>query len=237
MFNVPWFSISANLKDKRESIPEIATRFVKLLDSLGQIDPLMSKWFSMMEGDSPTPLKPDVRMIETSLHYWANRKTEDGSEPFYTFGATTNGYENVWRPDDLNIFLRAGTEQYNKIWFHTALEVAPNPHLVSFSLFKKILFATADAFDPKYSNAHPGALDRNFMMSKRNKLPIFAGWMVLLPRELASQITPPPQAIQQTREDGSLFMAATDETFDVNNPEHLTVSKAMQDAIEPINKW
>jgi hypothetical protein len=61
--------------------------------------------------------------------------------------------------------------------------------------------------------------------------------MVLLPRELASQITPPPQAIQQTREDGSLFMAATDETFDVNNPEHLTVSKAMQDAIEPINKW
>jgi hypothetical protein len=227
--------ISASLQNKRESIPEIATRFAKLLNTLSQIDPLVSQWFSMMDGDRPTPLKPDARMLEKSILYWADEKIKENPNEVYTFCATTNGYENVWRPEDLNIVLTAGALKSNRVWFHTALTLAPNPHLVAYSTFKKILFATADAFDPKYSSAYPAALDRDLMIPEGKKRPIFVGWMVLLPRELACQITPPPQAIQQTREDGSLFMAATDETFDVNNPTHVAVSRAIQDAIAPVN--
>ena len=237
MSHSPWFNISASLKDKRESIPEVAMRLATLLDTLGQIDPLVSQWFSMMDGDRPTPLKPDPRMLEKSILYWADEKIKEDPNEVYTFCATTNGYENVWRPEDLNIVLTAGALGSNGVWFHTALTLAPNPHLVSYSLFKKILFATADAFDPKYSSAYPTALDRDVMIPEGKKLPIFAGWMVLLPRDLARQITPPPQAIQQTREDGSLFMAATDETFDASNPAHVAGSKAIQDAIAPVNKW
>jgi hypothetical protein len=135
------------------------------------------------------------------------------------------------------MYLTAGRSQYNSWWFHTADDCPPNPRLVTFSLFKQIMFASADAFDIEFSHAEPAAFDVDTVLPDRKKRPIMAGWMLLLRPELASQITPPPQVIQQTRADGSLFMAATEETFDVTNPAHVAASKAMQDAIEPINRW
>jgi hypothetical protein len=99
------------------------------------------------------------------------------------------------------------------------------------------MYASADAFDIRFSYAKPAAFDVYNVLPDRKKRPITAGWMLLLRPELASQITPPPQVIQQTRADGSLFMAATEETFDVYNPAHIAASKAIQDAIEPINRW
>jgi hypothetical protein len=106
MFDVPWFTLSASLKDKHESLREVASRSAALFQAFGLIDPLLSKWFTMMEGNRLAPLRADVGMLEASMEYWANRKSNKGEKSFYTLCATTNGDKNKWHPDDLDLVFK-----------------------------------------------------------------------------------------------------------------------------------
>ena len=46
-------------------------------------------------------------------------------------------------------------------------------------------------------------------------------WMIHLSPPLAQRITPPPDVISERFSDGSLFLSATDETFDPDNLRHV----------------
>jgi hypothetical protein len=231
------FLIDASLPRQQESLSRVAGRASKLLSSLQEIDPLLHNWFQPMGPETRNVLNSDPRILEQAIYVQSclNGSKEPRLEFGYCLGASNQGDTSKWKPDGMTIMMNAGGTNSNRIWLQTGLGVVPDPRLVAYTTFKKILFAVADAFDPLFSSAYPAALDRDLMIPEGKKRPIFAGWMVLLPRELACHITPPPKAIQQTREDGSLFMAATDETFDATNPNHIAASKAIQDAIAPMN--
>jgi hypothetical protein len=233
------FHISASLPQKTVPLSAVAEKTAALLRSLREIHPFVSEWFESTGPKTGIALTPNISVLEQTIY--AQSCFDGASRPDpalgYYLGACNRRAASGFEPPGMSILMNAGGPVPSRIWFQTTIGGVPDPALVAYTTFKKILFAIADAFDPLFSSAYPAALDRDLMIPEGKKRPIFAGWMVLLPRELACQITPPRQAIQQTREDGSLFMAATDETFDVKNATHLAVSKAIQEAIEPINKW
>ena len=231
----PRFYIKLSLKNEVETIPVLAGRLAKFMTSLTKIDPLLTQWYTMTGGSRVDILAPAQASVEKAMSWWSNREKNPGAYSFIEVRNTNR--DGPWRPEDVAIMLAAGLPSRNHLRFQTGYRVRPAPRLVNYMVFKQTMLAVADAFAVVYGFGGPVALDSNFGCPDFNKRPISASWMILLPQDLASQITPPPQAITQTRGDGSLFMAATDETFDVTNPAHLTVCKAMMEAVEPINRW
>ncbi|MDR3460819.1 MAG: Imm52 family immunity protein [Beijerinckiaceae bacterium] len=231
------YLIDARLPPKQETLATVTERVAKLLTSLREIDPLLSRWFQPTGPETRLPLSASIPLLEKAIYAQSclNGAKSPRLEFGYCLGASNQADSNSWKADGMMIMMNAGGRDANRIWLQTSLGIAPDPRLIAYSTVKKILFAVADAFDPLFSSAYPAALNRDLMIPEGKKRPIFVGWMVLLPRDLAIQVMPPPQTIQQTRADGSLFMAATDETFDASNPAHVAGSKAIQDAIAPVN--
>jgi hypothetical protein len=231
--NKPYF-VSAMLPSVKEPLSMVAKRVITLMASVSTIDSLMTDWFYQAADGTRPPLPSDAIQLERIIY---ETSCLDGAlEPgdHFFFGVGTMPDTEGLHGSRMNMVMMAGGDRSNGLWFQTDWHVVPNPRLISYEVVKKLMFALADAFDPLVTHAYPTALDREMMIPQKT-LPILAGWMVLLPPQLATRTIPPPTAISQTRPDGSLFMAATDETFDVDNPNHVAVSKAMQVAIAPIN--
>ncbi len=49
----------------------------------------------------------------------------------------------------------------------------------------------------------------------------------------APLIAPPPWAIVERTERGALLMAATDETFEIDNPDHIAAAQTLLAALAP----
>lgn len=58
--------------------------------------------------------------------------------------------------------------------------------------------------------------------------------MTYLAPQNASRITPPPTAIVEPVPGGGLLLPATEERFSMDNPTHLAVADAIQDALDPL---
>ena len=59
--------------------------------------------------------------------------------------------------------------------------------------------------------------------------------MINLSPPLARLVTPPPDVISERGADGSLFMAATDERFSSDNPEHIAAAHRIHAVVDPLH--
>jgi hypothetical protein len=60
------------------------------------------------------------------------------------------------------------------------------------------------------------------------------GWMVYVCPHLAKLVTPPSGVLVERRPNGGLFLAATDEVFDADNPRHIAAARLIRDAMRPV---
>ncbi|WP_158806700.1 Imm52 family immunity protein [Beijerinckia sp. L45] len=236
---VKLMTVDAWLPPNTDSLARIAARTSALMKSLATIDPLFRDFFTAIVPAPPIPVPLDEPSLARTIYEFGRLggvRDPVGQSRYY-FGASTMPEPKGPLPTRMNIEMLVGAPKANRVWIQTDTDIEPDPRLTRYDVVKKMLFALADAFAPRFSYASPGSLDRDLIVPDGKASPLFTGWMALVPQDLAKHIKPPPAAISQTRPDGSLFMAATDETFDTANPSHIAVSKAMQAAITPINDW
>jgi hypothetical protein len=61
-------------------------------------------------------------------------------------------------------------------------------------------------------------------------------WIQYLCPWLARQIAPPASALVERLPDGGLLMSATTDTFDVDNPKHMSVAGHIAAAMAPLDR-
>ena len=61
-------------------------------------------------------------------------------------------------------------------------------------------------------------------------------WMTWLAPELAKDFAPSKAFTVEQLADGGAFLIATQETFDIENPEHVVAAKAIEAALVPVEK-
>jgi hypothetical protein len=59
--------------------------------------------------------------------------------------------------------------------------------------------------------------------------------MIYLSAPLASRIKPPSDVCVEQMPDGGLLMAATEETFNGDNPKHMAAARSIVASLEPFN--
>ena len=105
------------------------------------------------------------------------------------------------------------------------------PNAVTFRLFRAALLAIVEAWKPTWCIAHPVTIYDFWPRSADIHLRL--AWMSYVSPRFASLVTPPPSAIAERTAQGGLLMAATKETFRVDNPAHLAVAQDILKALAP----
>jgi hypothetical protein len=107
---------------------------------------------------------------------------------------------------------------------------AKNP-LVTFPIFKAAMLILAETWEATWAKAFP-----NNMVQKTDwdGMKPGWGWIVYVCPHLAKLVTPPPGVIVERRPNGGLFLAATEEVFDADNPQHIAAARLIRDAMRPV---
>ena len=123
----------------------------------------------------------------------------------------------------------------NIVVLHTGFAIDPDPRLIRYPTIKDALMAIDVAFEPEWVSAAPSDLEEHFGDRKYDRPPMPPCWMIKLSPPIAALVTPPSAVIGERFPDGSLFMAATDDTFVTANPRHLEGARAIHAVVDPLN--
>ena len=124
----------------------------------------------------------------------------------------------------------------NGLIFDTAYNVAPEPELASFHVFRGATLAMAETFETTQAFVYPQGLSDLWDPPTSGKgRPIPLAWISYVAPRFAPLVTPPPRAIVERRPDGGLLMAATDATFRTADPAHLAVARDIEAALAAFN--
>ncbi|MGH9677573.1 MAG: Imm52 family immunity protein, partial [Candidatus Acidiferrum sp.] len=154
----------------------------------------------------------------------------------YRFGAVTRGQA---RDRSFSLRIHAGstypTPFSNDITFltnNTIPNTIPRPSVITYEIFKRALLAIVEAWDPVCCAAYP----LQILNLVEKGLYFHETWIQYLCPWLAALVTPPPApVIAEHLANGGLLMAATAQTFDVENPAHMAAARAIAAAIAPLN--
>ncbi len=219
----------------REETPEaLADRFVKLIDRLGQIDPVFELW---------TSGAGRRKKFETLRDHYADvvkacLSKDDFGEPLpidgFWFSGATRG-----QPDSRRYVIRihAGAykptaEYQNDLMFETSSMATPEPASITYPLFKSVLRAIVDNWNPDDCLVMPEPLMDFIDLDRHFRDP----WMQYLSKPFADLVTPPEHVLTEHLPNGGILMSATTETFDVSNPAHLAGARAIGAATRPLEK-
>jgi Immunity protein 52 len=152
----------------------------------------------------------------------------------YWFGAVTRGQV---RDRTFSLRIHAGSTYPkpfpNDITFLTNHNSIPDAAVVNYMIFRPVLLAIVEAWDPVCCTSYPLAIlnlvDKGIYFHE--------SWIQYLFPRLASLVTPPPAPVIVERlANGGLLMSATKQTFDVENPAHMAAARAIAAAIAPLNE-
>ncbi|HMK91328.1 MAG TPA: Imm52 family immunity protein [Methylocystis sp.] len=216
-----------------ETPEELATRFLRMIDSLERIDPIFSLWMCGQDLDSD---------LEKVRNRYAEEITEgiardDLGQPEpvygYRFAAWTRS-----QPKDRTFSVRCrvgatvSTLFPNNVHLQTRSDPeGPSPEVVAYSIFRAALLAMVDAWEPLDGGAYSQQL-----ISKGRDSYFPKAWIQYLCPWLAQKITPPSTVLAERLPDGGLLMTATTETFDVSNAKHMAVAADMAAAMAPLDR-
>jgi len=218
-----------------ETDKELAKRFVRFIDLLSDIDPLLSLWISGARG----PKKFETIRDRFEEVVAAEISTDDFGDPDpvdgYWFGAVTRG-----QPRALTFSVNVHASAYknetafqNNVMFHTSYCADAAPAATTYTIFKAALLALVETWEPTFCKALSQSL-LDFIGKGRGYF--HEAWIVYLAPQLAGLITPPRDVLVEPLPNGGLVMSATTDTFDVENPAHLAAARAIAAAIADLNK-
>ncbi|MGH6858197.1 MAG: Imm52 family immunity protein [Methylocella sp.] len=227
------FNVQAHWERRGETPDALAARFVRMIDSLQRIDSVFARW---------TCVSKRGKRFETVRDNFAKEVgagiiRDDWGKPEPIQGYQLSAFTRD-QPHNrtLEVSVRAGSTYPrpfpNDIMFMTAHGFIPDPAVTTYEIFKPALLAMVEAWDPVCAKSYPDAL----------YAPVPGGiyfhqtWIQYLCPWLASLVTPPPApVIVEHLPDGGLLMAATTQTFDVENPAHMAAAREIAAAIAPLN--
>lgn len=219
----------------REETPDaLADSFVKLIDRFREIDPVFELWTSGTKGPKPFETLRDNfgKVVKAKI----TRDDFGKPEPIrgYWLGAYTRG-----QPESRSYVINGSAGAYlpttphqNYLKFYTTTMATPEPSSITYPLFKAVLLAIIETWQPEDALVMPDwlmdhiDLDRYFLDC----------WMQYLAKPFADLITPPDSVLVEHLPDGGLLMSATTDKFDTNNPAHLAGARAIGAATLPLEK-
>ena len=237
------YSVLAYWGPRRESPSACAPKMLRMFDALAKIDPMFGQLF-WRDRKSGKPVPVASLDVEGTARLLAQRQnlSEVTREPIPEFGyrfVATN--ELPWGPRYLSIDGKLGGYTTAAILAnYVCLSTQPlhpeNEGIINFRVFRSVVLALASIWNATWCRADPTDLLQVIpsVDAVRRTPRINGGWMTFLAAPFAAKITLPRSAkCEQT--EGGLLMVATEETFQVDNPEHVAVARDIDAALAPIN--
>lgn len=227
------YFILSKWEARAETPEQLAARFLRMIDSFTEIDPVLSLWIS----GAKRPKKFETIRDRYAEEIAARISRDDWGEPIpeegYWFGAITRDAPDS-RSFAVNCNAGATVRRpfVNDVIFTTSSMARPEPDAVSYRIFRSALLTIVDAWEPVKAAAYSRAL--NELNDGRSYFP--KAWIQYLCPWLARRITPPSSALVDDLPNGGLLMSATTETFDASNRRHLAAARDMAAAMTPLDR-
>jgi hypothetical protein len=234
------YSIQAYWGPRRETAAQCGERYCHMLEAIAAIDPVFSSWkFAGRTRFWPMPKGPGAELAHL-IEDCVSRDDYGGADPIngFRFGAgTRNRTKTV-----LNISIHAGCYAPGMLSFVNTAELRTSPlneenaALITLPVFKPALLAIATAWDATWCSAIPWEIIPLWTPVTVTGRPTFRmAWISYLSARFAPMVTPPASAIVERPPGGGLVMIATEDRFDVANPQHLAVAREIEAALAPVN--
>ncbi len=232
-----------------ETPAAIAARFLRTVDGLGALDPLLETWdwgdyqeVGETEGAGGSyPLAAvRPRMAEAVARNMGNGG-EDGPDPDPYYGYCLMAQTDATAPGSLvslsgSVGARPGQREWDVVPFtnRMAFEVGPEPDptLLRYALWRAALLLLAETWEASWVEAAPHDMSEHWGTTRAFR----AAWMSYLSPRLAPLVVPPAGVVVERRPNGGLFMAATDTMFTTADPRHLAAARAIEAALAPLNR-
>jgi hypothetical protein len=225
---------------RREAPAQLGSRFWRMLQSLGGVNPAFSSWkFIGTDRFRPLPLGPGNELTRLIADGVATADDGDPTPVYgYHFGASARADPKAV----ITLLVHAGSYPPSPPYFaNTAgLQTQPlnehNAALVTMPIFKAALIAIAEAWDATWCGAYPSDIIPLWPDRIAVGRPMFnMAWITYLSPRFAPMVTPPRSAIVEYTPQGGIIMTATEQQFDVNNPAHIAAAREIEAALAPIN--
>ena len=223
----------------------LADRFLRTVDAIRPLHPLLDTW---TWGDMPEVWDTEgaggsypFAEIRTDMVRAVERNASTGGEgvpdPFYGYLMVVVT-DRTQRDSGFSLAISAGegvnggsTVSPFSNYASLRLGPEPDPSLITFALWRSLLLILVETWEATWAEASPEGIQ-----SEWRGIPVRCAWMNYVSPRFAPLITPPPSAIVERRPNGGLFLAATDQTFQMANPAHLTVAREIEAALQPLNQ-
>ena len=238
---VDYLWINAQWRRRPETPTMLASRFMTFLRLLRDGDPLTSRWYHWVTEEKCVDIADRPIDLPNYIAEGVARDDYAAADPHYGYHLRANNTPaETPDPQTLIIRLNAGSSHnFNTFNVETPFNILPSPEIVKYSLFRGLLLAIAEAFQPEFAYATPINLCDDLGYDPRRyarSSPMPPCWMIYLDPTLAQRAEPKPPLITEACRDGGLLMAATTEPFDTGNPAHRAGARVIWDVLDPLNR-
>jgi hypothetical protein len=236
--------IHAYWRPRAESAHECAVRLAWMLEGLVKAHPAFSQWnkqaYSRAAANKPAwGMPPDIS--EVTQVFENGRVHKDVPHvPWPGMGFHISAWNGHEPPYGASLRINAGASADLRSLPNTAdlslKRVGPdNADLINAATLKPALLSVATAWEPDYAVVVPWTYWPH-VFGDGGYPKLRSGWMTYLAPKYARRIVPPPAAIVEPVSDGGMLLLATEERFDMDNPAHLRVAGAVQEALTPLQE-
>ena len=229
-----------------ETPAALADRFLRTIDAISSLHPLLDTWTwgdsqEVWETEGQGGTYPFAEIRPNIVHAIEKNVCNGGEgvpDPFYGYLMMT---QTDRTPEGSSIGLavsaskgvNGGSTVSAFCNNYATLDIGPDPDpsLITFALWRSLLLILCETWEATWAEASPEGI-----RSEWRGIPVRCAWMNYVSPRFAPLITPPPAAIVEHRPNGGLFLAATDEPFQMANPSHLAVAREIEAALQPLNQ-
>jgi Immunity protein 52 len=225
------YFITAYWGPSAETPAGLAKRLFRMINSFRRIDPILSQWLyggsmeletlrdDFAENIARNIQRDDFGKVIPDGGYWFHAGAE---------GQSRNRHFSVSCHVGMNL---SGFTRNTVILNGSALvESAPETH--SYPIIHSALLAIGDSWAPDTVEANCSWL----VYRTKAEFSFRPAWMRYLRPELARQVMPPASALVERLPNGGLLLLATDETFDVDNPQHVAAAEDIAAALAKLDR-
>ena len=224
-FDATHFYVNAVWTKRQESAESVADRYVRFIDAVTPLHPLLSDWIACGKR-KPIPFATARRDLVKIVQERIDRDDDGTPEPRggYGFSAYTReepGFELRGR-----VGRDYSMPDLNRFQFSTTLGYWPKPSMITFDLFRLATLATIACWKPLFCSTQSSTLQPH--MAPRTWF--HASWFTYVHPSLVHRVASPNIPVVESTPDGGLLLGAASETFDVSNPAHLAAALSIENA-------
>jgi hypothetical protein len=224
------YFITASWGPRAETPQDIAARFFRMIDGFKSINPIFRQWtydrnndLQAHRGDFADYIaskieRDDFGDINPNSGYWFGVRSPDDLASDRRFSIQCHAGKSI------------GVNFANDVIFRQDTWVQPTAEFNSYSIFRSALLAIVDAWIPETVEANCHWL----VQRKTYDSHFRPAWMRYLCPALAQQAKPPASAIVEYLPNGGILLSATEQTFDVDNPQHVAAAEEIAAALESL---